>query len=286
VTPLLSIDVSVHYGAKTILDRVCLEVLEGEAVAVVGQSGSGKSTLALAILGLIGWQRGRVTGSIRFGARELVGAKERELRRLRGKEIGLVLQSASSALNPALRLETQFREAWQAHSRVPWRDQRDETLSRLSRFELPASDEFLHRFPREISIGQAQRVLIAMALLHRPAVLVADEPTSALDPLTAREVLQSLRVANQDWNTALVYITHDVATVPSLCTKVAVMREGRIEEQGACVEVFTHPRREYTRTLVEAVAPGTNGLAFLFEATAASRSAAQANVEVVGPKVR
>src|SRR5271156_3755000 len=132
--PLLSIDVSVRYGQKTILDRVSLEVREGEALAIVGQSGSGKSTLALAILGLIGWNRGKVAGSIRFGDRELVGARERELRELRGKEIGLVLQSASSALNPALRLETQFREAWAAHSRLPWRDQREETVARLSRF--------------------------------------------------------------------------------------------------------------------------------------------------------
>jgi len=232
VNPLLSIDVSVKYGEKAILDRVCMNVLEGQAVAIVGQSGSGKSTLALAILGLIGWHRGTVTGSIRFGERELVGAKERELRRLRGKEIGLVLQSASSALNPALRLETQFCEAWEVHSRVPWREQRAETLSKLSRLGLPATNEFLRRFPREISIGQAQRVLIAMALLHRPAVLIADEPTSALDQLTAQEVLNSLRVANREWKTTLIYITHNLATVPGLCDRVAVMQQGRIVEQG------------------------------------------------------
>lgn len=229
---LLSIDVSVKYGEKVILDRVCLNVLEGQALAIVGQSGSGKSTLALAILGLIGWHHGVTTGSIRLGGRELVGAKERELRRLRGKEIGLVLQSASSALNPALRLETQFREAWEVHSQVPWREQRAETLSRLSRLDLPATSEFMRRFPREISIGQAQRVLIALSLLHRPAILVADEPTSALDPLTAREVLHSLRVANREWGTTLIYITHNLATVPNLCDRVAVMQHGRIVEQG------------------------------------------------------
>ena len=232
--PLLSIDICVRYGEKTILDRVSLEVRQGEALAIVGESGSGKSTLALSILGLIGWNRGKVTGSIRFGARELVGAKEKELRGLRGKEISLVLQSASSALNPALRLETQFREAWAAHSRLSWRDQREETLARLSRFGLPANDEFLRRFPREISVGQAQRVLIAMALLHRPALLVADEPTSALDPFTASDVLESLRIANREWNTALIYITHNLETAANLCDRVAVMRCGRIVEQGSC----------------------------------------------------
>jgi ABC-type glutathione transport system ATPase component len=253
MTPLLSIDISVHYGGKPILDRVCLDLRHGEAFAVLGQSGSGKTTLALAIPGLIGWQHGKVTGSIRFKGRELVGAKESELRRLRGKEIGLVLQSASSALNPALRLETQFREAWGAHSGVPWRHQRAETLSRLSSFGLPANDEFLRRLPREISIGQAQRVLIAMALLHHPAILVADEPTSALDPLTAKEVIDALRIANQSWNTALIYITHNVATAPGLCSQAAVMRSGRIIEQGVCAEVFTHPQHEYTRALLAAI---------------------------------
>ena len=253
--PLLSSDFSVHFGHKAILHDVNFDVHEGEAFGVVGQSGAGKSTLALAMLGLIGWQGGKITGSIRFRTRELVGAKERELRLLRGKEIGLVLQSASSALNPALRLETQFREAWAAHSPVPWRDQRMETLRTLSRFGLPSTDEFLRRFPKEISIGQAQRVLIAMALLHRPALLVADEPTSALDPLTAKEVLDSLRIANQECNTAIVYITHNLATIPSLCHRVAVMRDGRIVEQGTCPEVFAHPRHEYTRTLLEAVQP-------------------------------
>ncbi len=247
--PLLSIDISVCYGQKTILDRVCLEVWQGEALAIVGQSGSGKSTLALAILGLMGWNRGKVTGSIRFGARELVGAKETELRGLRGKEISLVLQSASSALNPALRLETQFREAWAAHSRLPWRDQREETLSRLSRFGLPANDEFLRRFPREISIGQAQRVLIAMALLHRPTLLVADEPTSALDPLTAADVLESLRIANREWNTALIYITHNLETAANLCDRVAVMHGGRIVEQGTCDDLAAYLQKPTARPL-------------------------------------
>ena len=259
--PLLSLNFSVRYGLKSILQDLSLDVQEGEALGVVGQSGAGKSTLALAILGLIGWQRGEITGSIRFRNRELVGAKERELRPLRGKEIGLVLQGASSALNPALRLETQFREAWGAHSPVPWRDQRPETMRTMSRFGLPSTEEFLRRFPKEISIGQAQRVLIAMALLHRPALLVADEPTSALDPVTAREVLESLRIANQECNTALVYITHNLATVPNLCHRVAVMREGRIVEQGACAALFATPRHEYTRTLLEAVLPPVADLA-------------------------
>jgi len=253
MTPLLSLDISVNYGNKAILSEVSLEVAEGEALAVIGQSGSGKSTLALAILGLLGWQGGRMTGSLKFAGREMIGAKERRWRELRGKEIGLVLQSASSALNPALRLETQLREAWQAHSRVPWLDQKREALALLSRFDLPTDDSFLSRFPRQISTGQAQRILIGMALLHRPALLVADEPTSALDPPTAREVLESLRIANRDWNTGLVYITHDVATVPGLCQRVAVIKEGRVVEQGACEEVFNHPCHDSTRYLLAAV---------------------------------
>ena len=250
--PLLSLDFSVHYGTKPVLEDVRLDLHEGESLGVVGQSGAGKSTLALAILGLTGWRRGKITGSVRFRSRELVGASERDLRSIRGREISLVLQSANSALNPALRLDAQFREAWRAHSTIPWGDRRREAIRSLARFSLPSTDEFLRRLPHEISVGQAQRVLIAMAMLHHPALLVADEPTSALDTLTAREVLDTLRVANQEGNTALVYITHNLATVPKLCQSLAVMRGGRIVEQGDCRQLFSHPRHEYTQTLIDA----------------------------------
>ena len=253
MTPLLSVEISVHYRHKTILRDVRFEMAEGEALGVAGQSGSGKSTLGLAIMGLLDWKGGTVTGSVRFRSRELVGEKERALRSVRGKEIALVMQSSNSALNPALRLETQLREAWRAHSNVPWWDHRPQALALLSRFDLPASDDFLRRFPSQISVGQAQRVLIAMALLHRPALLIADEPTSALDPATAVEVIETLRIANREWNTALIYISHDVASLSRLCDRVAVMFDGSVVEQGLCQETLDNPKHWYTRRLLQAV---------------------------------
>jgi peptide/nickel transport system ATP-binding protein len=264
---MLAADFSVSYGKKVAVDHVALEVSSGESLAIVGASGSGKSTVALALAGLVGWRGGRITGSVRFRDCNLVTAKERELRHLRGREVALVLQSASSALNPALRLETQFREAWEAHAKSSWALQRKETLERFARFRLPDTDEFLRRYPGEISIGQAQRVLIALALLHRPALLIADEPTSALDPITARDVLESLRLCNRDWNTALVYITHDVLTVPGLCQRVMIMKEGCVIEQGDCGNVFADPQHEYTRDLLCAARANTENEAMLLHLT-------------------
>ena len=264
---MLSAEFSVCYGKKVAVDHVAFEVFAGESLAIVGASGSGKSTVALALAGLAGWRGGRVTGSIRFRDTNLVTAGERQLRLLRGRQVALVLQSASSALNPALRLETQFREAWEAHAKSPWGTQRKETLERFARFRLPDTDEFLRRYPGEISIGQAQCVLIAMALLHRPALLIADEPTSALDPMTSRDVLESLRLSNRDWNTALVYITHDVLTVPALCQRVMIMESGRVIEQGHCEQVFAYPQHEYTRDLLAAARANTTNDAMLLHRT-------------------
>ena len=264
---MLSAEFSVSYGRKVAVDHVAFEVFAGESLAIVGASGSGKSTIALALAGLAGWRGGQVTGSIRFRDTNLVTAKEGRLRRLRGRDVALVLQSASSALNPALRLETQFREAWDAHAKSPWAVQRKETLDRFARFRLPDTDEFLRRYPGEISIGQAQRVLIAMALLHRPALLIADEPTSALDPITARDVLESLRLCNRDWQTALVYITHDVLTVPGLCQRVMIMENGRAVEHGDSEQVFAHPKHQYTRDLLGAARANTANDAMLLHLT-------------------
>ena len=253
MSKLLSLRLSVHYGDKAILRDVALEVGERESLGVIGQSGSGKSTLALAILGLLGWQGGRMTGSLVYNGREMTAAKDRDWRKLRGKEIGLVLQSASSALNPALRLETQFREAWQAHSHIPWRERRQEALALLARFDLPTDDSFLARFPRQISIGQAQRVLIAMAILHKPPLLVTDEPTSALDPITGAEILNLFADLNRRLNVAILYISHDLLSVARICHRIAILHDGEVVECDASERIFNSPAHPFTRQLIAAL---------------------------------
>jgi ABC-type glutathione transport system ATPase component len=228
-SPLLSVRISVDYpGRPNVITEAAFDLAEGEACGLAGPSGAGKSTIALAIFRLLELRGGRVRGSIRFAGRELIGMKERELRRLRGREMALILQSPASSLNPALRLESQLREAWRAHSTVPWREALPRVQALLERIGLPAGSDFLHRYPSQVSVGQAQRILIAMAALHHPKLIVADEPISALDQDSRRETLNLLRMLKDEDGAALLYISHDLASMAELCDRMFVLREGRV----------------------------------------------------------
>jgi len=236
---LLSLDLSVSYRNKPgVLSGVGLEIFPGEIFGLVGESGSGKSTIALAILRLLDTRGGSVSGSILFDGSDLMGRPESELRRLRGRRIGLVPQSPLSAFNPALRFEAHFREAWRAHATSSWRSVRPQVLDLLQRMELPADDSFLRRYPHQVSVGQAQRILIAMAVLHRPALLIADEPTSALDPNSHRGIIELLARLNREFAMAILYISHDLASVGALCQRVGVLHRGRLVASGPAAAIL------------------------------------------------
>ncbi len=252
--PLLSLRVSAAYPGKgAVLRNVALEVQRSEVLGLVGQSGCGKSTLALAILRLLNWKHGTAEGSIRFNGRELMQLREREMRALRGREIALVLQSPLSALNPALRIGAQLAEAWRVHRRSS-RDERDRAIAEtLKQVSLPAEREFLRRYPAELSVGQAQRVLIAMAVLHRPLLLVADEPTSALDVITQSEILALFSELASKLSMGMLYISHDLVSVAAISNRVAVMHRGEIVECRAPADLFLRPAHPYTRQLIAAL---------------------------------
>ena len=235
------------------LDDLRLDILPGEAVGLIGESGSGKSTLALALLRLLHWKGGSADGWVLWKGRDLLQLSEREMRRVRGREIALVLQSAATSLNPALKIETQFHEAWRAHSREKWTAGLDRTRLLLSEVNLPSGAEFLKRYPREVSLGQAQRVLIALSLLHEPDLLIADEPTSALDVITQREVLELLSKLRCERDMATLFISHDLLAVGAFCDRVAILKDGKIVEQGEAAQVFNNPRHEYTQRLIGAL---------------------------------
>jgi len=256
-TPLLSLRLSVDYPDKpSVLRNLSLEMYHGETLGLIGQSGSGKSTLALAILRLLHLHRGEPRGEIWFQGRNLVDRSEREMRSVRGRELGLVLQSPLSALNPALRIDTQLEEAWRAHAEGSRDAARKTILETMSSVSLPAERSFLRRYPSQLSVGQAQRVLIALAILHRPALLIADEPTSALDVITQSEILQLFQRLNREFGIAILYISHDLLSVASLCHRIAILYDGEIVECAPPSQIFGAPQHSYTQKLVAALPRG------------------------------
>lgn len=251
---LLAANFSTFFAGKNaVLNNLQLEIRGGEVLGLVGQSGSGKSTTALAILGLLEKKRTRVEGSIEFRGRNLLDLSEREFRSVRGREISLVLQSPLSSLNPALKIRTQLREAWRAHDSGSNSDCSNAIQSCMRSVSLPADHDFLRKYPSQMSVGQAQRVLIAMAVMHRPALLIADEATSALDVITQSEILSLFRELNRSTGMSILYISHDLASVAGICDRIAILHQGRIVECGTTVEIVTDPQHEYTRRLMAAL---------------------------------
>lgn len=250
---LLAARLSVRYGGRAVLRDVELDIRAGEILGLVGQSGSGKSTLAMAILGLLDRKRAECAGAITFEGSDLLRLKDRELRDLRGRKLALVLQSPLSSLNPALKIKTQLKEAWRAHAHGN-REQCDDAIrAALASVSLPCDDEFLRKHPAQMSVGQAQRVLIAMAVIHRPRLLIADEATSALDVITQSEILALFRELSRETGSALLYISHDLASVAGICDRVAILHEGCIVECGETRRILLEPQHDYTRRLMAAM---------------------------------
>jgi len=251
---LLSAHLWLRYGDKPpVLRDVDLDVRRGEVLGLVGQSGSGKSTLAMAILGLLDARQVHVEGTILFDGSDLLRVSESDLRALRGRKLALVLQSPLSSLNPALKIRTQLKEAWRAHASGTKADYEAAIQAALESVSLPADKEFLRRYPSQMSVGQAQRVLIAMAVMHRPALLIADEATSALDVITQAEILALFRELNRSTGMAILYISHDLASVAGICDRIAILHEGQIVELGTAEQVLTNPQHEYTQRLMAAI---------------------------------
>src|SRR6202795_3442717 len=262
---LLSAQVTVRYPGKApVLRGVSLEIARGEVVGLVGQSGSGKSTLAMAILGLLGGLLGRqraiVEGNIFFQGADLLAMRERELRGLRGRSLSLVLQSPLASLNPALQIRTQLREAWRAHSdgAATSGDCDRAIRAALKSVSLPSgeddnNEDFLRKRASQLSVGQAQRVLIAMAIMHRPALLIADEATSALDVITQSEILELFARLNRETGMSILYISHDLPSVAGICHRIAILHDGEIVECGTTEQIFNSPVHPYACRLMSAL---------------------------------
>ncbi|RIQ37365.1 ABC transporter ATP-binding protein [Jiangella rhizosphaerae] len=256
--PLLVIDeLAVEFrtdeGVVKAVDGASFTIDRGEIVGVVGESGSGKSVTAMSILGLVKSGR-RAGGTIRFRGRDLGELAGKELRTIRGAEIAMIFQDPMTALNPVVTVGKQIVEALRLHDRKLSKDAaRDRAIELLALVGMPDAAARFKQYPHEFSGGMRQRAMIAMAIANGPSLLIADEPTTALDVTIQAQVLDLLRVAQQETQAATLLITHDLGVVAELADRVVVMYAGRVVEQGDVTTVFTAPRHPYTVGLLESL---------------------------------
>ena len=240
----------VRFGARQVVSVDELSLGEAEIVGLAGESGSGKSMTTLAVLGLAHTVGATVRGSIKLDGVELTGLSQRALRDLRGRRIAAIFQSPATAFSPVFKVGSVVHRALRLHGMS--KDEAAEAASRAMR-QVLLSPGLLDRYPSQLSGGQLQRVAIAIALALRAEVLLADEPTSALDVTVQAEVLELLRELRDRGGMSVLFISHDLAVVAELCDRVAIMRDGRIVEQGPAARVLSAPADPYTAELLAAV---------------------------------
>ena len=258
MTALLDVQhLTVRFGQKDapVVNDVSFAIAPGETLGLVGESGSGKSVTAFSILRLL-QPPGQVTGGrIIFDGQDLLALPEREMRAVRGARISLIFQEPITALNPVMRVGDQIAEALTAHAVVSRTDARARAIELLDAVRIPDPTRRVRDYPHQLSGGMRQRVMIAIALACRPPLVIADEPTTALDVTIQAQVLDLIRQLQARYGLALLLITHDFGVVAQMADRVAVMRAGRILEDGPVRQVLRTPSHEYTRSLLAAV-PG------------------------------
>jgi oligopeptide/dipeptide ABC transporter ATP-binding protein len=235
------------------VDGISFEMDAGETLGIVGESGSGKSMTALSILNLVP-EPGRISGGqILFKNRDVVTMTSGDLLEYRGGDVAMIFQDPMTSLNPVLRVGFQIEEAMRAHSRFDKRQAKARVIPLLERVRIPSPKQRARDFPHQFSGGMRQRAMIAMGLANEPSLLIADEPTTALDVTVQAQILELLKELNRELGTAIILISHNVAVISSLCTRVMVMYAGRVVESGPTRQVFDHPEHPYTWSLLRSV---------------------------------
>jgi oligopeptide/dipeptide ABC transporter ATP-binding protein len=255
-TPLLSIqDLRVEFdtdsGAVPAVRGISLDINAGETVAVVGESGCGKSVTALSIMRLMS---GRVAaGQIDFRGQNLAELKDEDMRRIRGGQIGMIFQEPMTSLNPVFRIGPQLEETLVLHQKLSPSAARAEAVQLLKRVGIPSAEQRARQYPHELSGGMKQRVMIAMAIACKPALLIADEPTTALDVTIQAQIMALLKSLQQELGMAVLLITHDLGVVAHFAERVNVMYAGKIVEHGSVRDIFKRPSHPYTQALLGAL---------------------------------
>jgi oligopeptide/dipeptide ABC transporter ATP-binding protein len=228
---------------------VSYRVMPGESMGIVGESGSGKSVSSMAVMGLLP-NTARITGSVRFRGRELIGLSEKEYASLRGEKIAMIFQDPLTSLNPVYTIGYQISEAVLAHNEVSKQAARDRSIELLSIVGIPFPEQRVDSYPHELSGGMRQRVVIAIAMANNPDVIIADEPTTALDVTVQAQVLEALETAREETGAALILITHDLGVIAGHAERICVMYAGKLVETGSTEDVFYRPRMPYTLGLL------------------------------------
>ncbi len=242
-------------GIVKAVDGVTFHVDRGEVLGLVGESGCGKTVTGFSILGLVDPPGRVVKGSILFKGDDIVGLPEQEMHQFRGKRIAMIFQDPMMTLNPVLRIDTQMIEAITAHENIGREDALNRCREALVRIGISSPDERLKSYPHQFSGGMRQRVSIAIALLHKPDLIIADEPTTALDVTIQGQILYEIQKLCRETSTALIWITHDLSVIAGLADRVCVMYAGKIVESGDVDPVLDEPLHPYTRGLIGSV-PG------------------------------
>ncbi|MFC5730104.1 MULTISPECIES: ABC transporter ATP-binding protein [Nocardioides] len=250
-------DLKVHFptpdGVVKATDGLSFGLDRGKTLGIVGESGSGKSVSSSAILGLHRGTSARVSGSIRLDGTDLLAISNQEMRRLRGKDVAMIFQDPLSALHPYYSVGNQIAEAYRVHHAVSRKEARTRVVDMLARVGIPQPDRRYDAYPHQFSGGMRQRAMIAMSLINDPSLIIADEPTTALDVTVQAQILDLLQDLQNEFNTAVIIITHDLGVVAEMADDVLVMYAGRAVEYGPVTEVLTHPEMPYTWGLLSSV---------------------------------
>jgi peptide/nickel transport system ATP-binding protein len=239
-------------GPVDVVKDVSFTVARNETVGIVGESGSGKSMTSLAVMGLLP-PGAETRGSIRLDGTELLGRADRDMRRIRGEQASMIFQDPLSSLNPYYTVGLQIEEMYRAHRRCSAKAARKIVVEALEQVGIPEPGQRARYYPHQFSGGQRQRIMIAMALVCSPALLIADEPTTALDVTVQAQILRLLAALQDESGTGMVFVTHDLAVISSIATRVLVMCQGEQVEYGDAEQVFAAPRHDYTRMLLESI---------------------------------
>ena len=232
---------------------VDLAVEPGQRLGLVGESGSGKTVTAMALSGLIERWNVDMSGQVLFDGRDLLTCSRDQLRKVQGRDIGVVFQEPMTSLNPLMRVGRQVEEVLKIHTDLSPDERKERALEAMAQVGLPDPERTYEKYPHQLSGGQRQRAVIASAMVIRPRLLICDEPTTALDVTVQAQILSLLKSFSTDHGVAILLISHDLRVVRRLCERVAVMHQGRIVERGGTDAVFADPQEEYTKRLIAAI---------------------------------